>query len=71
MSEKGLEVGRRGPREGAQGSNPTHQGLMLEETSCPDRAYQLKALGPSGGLWLPLCSLSLVQGVVLLAQTRG
>lgn len=51
MSEEGLEVGRRG-------SHPTCQGLMLEETSCPDRAVLAKG---SWSSWEPLvASLQLI-----------
>lgn len=65
---RGSEGGRRGSREGARGSNPTRHGVMVEET-CTDRALPAKA---SGSFWLPLSSLSLVQGA-LPAQwvTRG
>lgn len=47
---------RRGSQEAAQGSHPTCQGLVLEESSCPDRAVLAEARGPFGSLWLPLSS---------------
>lgn len=61
MSEEGLEVGRRGSQEAAQGSHPTCQGLVLGETSCPDCAVLAKGSWP---FWL----LSPDQGGVLPAQ---
>lgn len=61
MFDTGLEVGRRGSRESAQHSNPIHQ----RESPARTMLCWLKALGPSGSLWLPLYSLSLIQDVVL------
>lgn len=48
MSEEGLEVGRRGSQEAAQGSHPTCQGLVLGETPAQTVLCWPKARGPFG-----------------------